>query len=103
MKALPRSFRLVALLLLALGAGMTVATPARAESAPEEVDPAARKEASERFRRGVKLYRDADYVAALVEFKRAYELAPNFRVLYNLGQTSRQLKDYAAALDAYSL
>jgi hypothetical protein len=65
----------------------------------ENADP--RAEASERFRRGVKLYKDGDFVAALVEFKRAYELEPNYRVLYNLGQTSRELKDYAPALQAF--
>lgn len=58
-------------------------------------------EASERFQRGVKLYKALDFAAALVEFKRAYELDPNYRVLYNLGQTSRELRDYAAALVAY--
>lgn len=65
----------------------------------ENADPSV--EASERFRRGVKLYKDGDFVAALVEFKRAYELEPNYRVLYNLGQTSSGLKDYAAALQAF--
>lgn len=79
-----------------------VAFAATTWSAPAMADEKeARKEASEHFRRGVGLYRDADYVAALVEFKRAYELAPNYRVLYNLGQTSRELKDYASALTAY--
>lgn len=46
-------------------------------------------------------YKDGDFTAAYVEFKRAYELAPNYRVLFNLGQTSRELKDYAAALSAF--
>jgi tetratricopeptide (TPR) repeat protein len=68
----------------------------KSEQAP---DPSV--EASERFQRGVKLYKALDFEAALVEFKRAYELDPNYRVLYNLGQTSRELKDYAAALVAY--
>jgi len=96
----PRS-RLAAIALIACtGLVTTFSNPAAADdaaAAPKE----ARKEASERFRRGVKLYRDADYVAALIEFKRAYALSPNYRVLYNLGQTSRELKDYAAALTSY--
>lgn len=58
-------------------------------------------DASERFRSGVAFYKDGDFTAAQVEFKRAYELSPNYRVLYNLGQTSRELKDYAAALAAF--
>jgi PEGA domain len=91
---------LVALFAAALGLFAAVpAAHADDDEAEEDGDP--RAEASERFRRGVDLYKDRDYVAALVEFKRAYELAPNYRVLYNLGQTSRELKDYASALVAY--
>jgi tetratricopeptide (TPR) repeat protein len=54
-------------------------------------------EAGKRFNAGVTLYSEADYRAALVEFKRAYEIAPNPAVLYNIGQTQYQLQDYAAA------
>ncbi len=89
-------------LVVLLGA-LALAVPSTGHAADDDTeesdDPT--EEASERFRRGVKLYKDEDYVAALVEFKRAYELAPNYRVLYNLGQTSRGLKDYASALVAY--
>jgi len=58
-------------------------------------------EASERFRAGVQFYKDHDYEAALVAFKRAYELDPNYRVLFNLGQASQELNDYASALKAF--
>lgn len=58
-------------------------------------------EARSRFQRGVELFKDNDYRAALIEFKRAYELAPNYKVLYNLGQTSLELQDYASALRAF--
>lgn len=54
-------------------------------------------EAGKRFNAGVALYNEADYTAALVEFKRAYAIAPNFVVLYNIGQTHYQLQDYANA------
>ena len=57
-------------------------------------------EAAKHFQRGVQLYGEADYHAALVEFRRAYELAPNPTVLYNVGQTYYQLQNYAAALVA---
>jgi hypothetical protein len=56
------------------------------------------KEASKHFQRGVALYGEADYRAALVEFRKAYEIAPNATVLYNIGQTYYQLQNYAAAL-----
>jgi PEGA domain/Tetratricopeptide repeat len=60
------------------------------------------KQAGEHFDRGVGLYGEADYRAALVEFKRAYEIAPNAAVLYNLGQTYFQLQNYASALDSFT-
>jgi len=53
------------------------------------------------FRRGVDFFKEGDYRAALIEFKRAYELAPNYKVLYNLGQTSLELQDYASALRSF--
>jgi tetratricopeptide repeat protein len=56
------------------------------------------KEAGKHFQRGVTLYTEADYRAALVEFRRAYEIAPNAAVLYNIGETYYQLQNYAAAL-----
>ncbi|HEX9294725.1 MAG TPA: hypothetical protein VF881_02790 [Polyangiaceae bacterium] len=54
-----------------------------------------------RFRRGVDFFKEGDYRAALIEFKRAYELAPNYKLLYNLGQTSLELQDYASALRSF--
>jgi hypothetical protein len=58
-------------------------------------------QASRHFQRGVSLYGEADYRAALVEFKRAYALAPNAAVLYNVGETQYQLQDYAGALATF--
>jgi hypothetical protein len=59
------------------------------------------RQASQHFQRGVALYGEADYRAALVEFKRAYTLAPNPAVLYNIGETEYQLQDYAGALTSF--
>jgi hypothetical protein len=59
------------------------------------------KEAGKHFQRGVSLYSEADYRAALVEFRRAYEIAPNAAVLYNIGQAYFQLQNYAAALATF--
>jgi hypothetical protein len=58
----------------------------------------ATKEAGKLFQRGVALYNETDYRAALVEFQRAYDIAPNSAVLYNIGETYFQLQNYAAAL-----
>ncbi len=60
------------------------------------------EEAQLRFRRGVDLYTEGDFSGALVELKRAYELVPNFRILFNLGQVSYQSHDYAAAFEFLS-
>lgn len=62
--------------------------------------PKAIEEGRVRFTRGVELFRDNDYPAALVEFRRAYDVAPSWRILYNIGQSYLQLQDYASALDA---
>jgi tetratricopeptide (TPR) repeat protein len=73
--------------------------PSRAQpSAPPSA--AAMKDAEMHFRRGVALYKDGDSAGALVEFRRAYELSPNYRLLYNIGQTYYQLQRYAEALKA---
>jgi hypothetical protein len=67
------------------------ATPARAN-----VD-----QAQERYKRALDLFNDGSYDAALLEFRRAYELAPNYRVLYNIALVNVQLNDYAGALNAF--
>jgi hypothetical protein len=58
-------------------------------------------EAKSHFQRAVELFHEADFRAALIEFQRAYDAAPNYKVLYNLGQTSLELQDYAGALKAF--
>jgi tetratricopeptide (TPR) repeat protein len=54
-------------------------------------------EAKQRFDRGFELYEEGEYPLALIEFNRAYELVPNYRVLYNIGQVCIQLGQYANA------
>ena len=39
--------------------------------------------------------------AALVELRRAYELAPSYKLLFNIGQVHLQKSDYASALDSF--
>ena len=87
-----RLFLLVVLATAAVAAG----GPLRAFADPAAPSPVG--EARKHFRRGVTLYGESDYRGALVEFKRAYELAPNAVVLYNIGETYYQLQNYAAAL-----
>jgi hypothetical protein len=70
----------------------------RADDAP--INPVLR-EAASHFERGVKLYEELDWRAALIEFERAYSIAPHYAVLYNIGQSRYQLQDYAGALSAF--
>ncbi|HKO90565.1 MAG TPA: PEGA domain-containing protein [Polyangiaceae bacterium] len=57
--------------------------------------------AREHFLRGVELYRSGAYDASLAEFTRAYEAAPNYRILYNLAQIRAQQQDYVQALELF--
>ena len=58
-------------------------------------------DADRHFRRGVDLYEDGDMSAAMVEFARAYQLVPHYKILYNLGQVAYQRKDYVQSLDYF--
>jgi len=83
---------------------VTAAGPLRlAQGAPAAPAPVRsdREEARTRFQHGVELFRDGDPRAALIEFRRAYELAPNFRVLFNIGQASFEAQDYPSAVLAF--
>lgn len=62
-----------------------------------------RVQARARFDRGVRLYEEGDYGVALEEFQRAYELAPSYHVLYNVGQLYFQLDRFAEAYRALRL
>jgi Tetratricopeptide repeat len=80
--------------------------PAPAASTPTAATPVAStpasgdrggEEASTRFKRGLQLFDEGDYTLALVEFERAYQLAPNYRALYNIALVDIQLGRYADA------
>ena len=58
-------------------------------------------EGRERFKRGVELFRSGDSRAALIEFKRAYEVAPSYKIQFNIGQACADLQDYACARRAF--
>lgn len=60
-----------------------------------------RAQASAQFRLGVARYQAASYAEALAAFEAAYALAPNFHVLYNIGQTRLSLADYLGAARSY--
>jgi hypothetical protein len=62
---------------------------------------AATEEAGAHFRRGIELFKEADFRGALIELRRANQIAPSFRVLYNIGQCYLELQDYAGALRSF--
>lgn len=55
------------------------------------------QKALQHFQRGVALYQEGDFERALFEFQNAYDAAPTYRVLYNIGVTQVELHDYAGA------
>jgi hypothetical protein len=54
------------------------------------------------YERGLQLFNEENYDAALFEFERAYELAPSYKILYNMGRIQRQQNNYAAAIRSYA-
>jgi hypothetical protein len=80
----------------ALLAALLAAAPAVAQTKPAPAGDL--DEARQRFQRGVELYKEGSFDAALAEFNKAYELAPNYRVLFNLAQVQTERHDYVTAL-----
>ncbi len=76
---------------------LTWAGPAWAQSGPPEPQAVA----AEHFERGLELYQEGSLDAALVEFERAYEVVPDYRVLYNLAQVQMQRGDYVSSIDLF--
>lgn len=64
-------------------------------------DEAVRREAAARYRRAIELFDEGDLKLALLEFRRAHELSPDFRVLYNIAVVLDRLGKYAESVKAY--
>src|SRR6185437_16521309 len=76
---------------IALLAGPASGAGARADKA----------EARRHFQVGVAAAESGVYAEAVVEFTRAYELSPNFAVLYNIAKAQEALGDEPAALATF--
>ncbi|HVY25063.1 MAG TPA: hypothetical protein VHB79_00875 [Polyangiaceae bacterium] len=76
------------------------ATPAQAQDGAPAAEHAAAQDA---HRRALELFDHGQYSEALAEFKRAYNLAPSFRIQYNIGLSQVALGDPAAAVDAFDI
>ncbi len=75
-----------------LALSVLAAVPALAQSA------SAKKQAGAHYQRGVGLFKEGDYGAALAEFRAAYDAVPSWEVLYNIGLTERRLFKYGSAV-----
>lgn len=54
--------------------------------------------ARDHYRRALRLYKQRAYESALVEFQKANEIAPSYRIHYNIAQVHQELGDYASAM-----
>lgn len=57
---------------------------------------------SQHYEKGVGFFRAGAFDAAVIEFEAAYKAGGNFKHLYNIGVCRQELKDFPAALDAYT-
>lgn len=88
----------VVVVLLLLLVARSVVHAESGKSPPSEADLA---RASSHFQQGVQLFQEDAFRAALVEFQRAYRIAPDYRLLYNIGQTKLRLQDYLGSVQSY--
>ncbi len=63
--------------------------------------PAGSGEAEAAFNAGKQHYHDKDYTAAAAAFRRAHALRPNWKLLYNIGQSEAAAKRYGLAVEAF--
>jgi tetratricopeptide (TPR) repeat protein len=85
----------VAAALAALAGGAAEGAPAPSLEDPSVV------EARGHFQRGVQLFHEASYDASLAEFRKAYQVAPSYRLLYNIAQVDQELHDYVGAFKSF--
>lgn len=79
-----------------------LAAPRLAHAQAPEPSAADRSAAQEAYRHALELFDAGRHAEALVDFKRAYALAPAFRILYNIGLCQAALGDSLAAVEAFS-
>jgi tetratricopeptide (TPR) repeat protein len=76
-----------------------VAGVASAQNNSTSTGSSAATEARVHFERGVELYGEGSFDAALAEFERANQIAPNYKLLYNLAQVQAERHEYVAAVN----
>src|SRR6185503_14219450 len=91
---------LVAALLAASLAPQAAAQPKGDEDVPGGSEGNV-EEARKHFNEGVRLSGIGRVQEALDEFQKSYDIVPSWRILYNIGQTSRHVRDNARSLAAF--
>src|SRR5689334_10179045 len=66
-------------------------------SAQQQPSPKALAEARQRYDKGKQLYSEGAFDAALAELQRSYELAPSYKILYNIALVQRARNDFAGS------
>jgi hypothetical protein len=94
---------LAALLAQALPAGPALAQTARGDTTPptSASAPAMTDEARASYERGLRLYADRDYAAAIAEFHAGYAIDPRREFLFAEAQAKRLAGDCAGAVGLY--
>jgi tetratricopeptide (TPR) repeat protein len=83
---------------LIIAAGLLLLlTPTTVAAGPADNSNAVEK-ARASFHQGVQLYNEGSFEAALAEFRKAYQLFPNYRLHYNIAQTYFDLHDYVSSM-----
>lgn len=90
----------IALSSLLVATQSAVAHAQSADASAVSAEPPHVLQARQHFTQGLKLYKDGDFDAALVQFERAYSTKPNYKVLYNIAQSYFELRQYVEARDA---
>jgi hypothetical protein len=87
--------------ILFLAASLALLAPLWPPGSPQLAHADDKAEASRHFKLGVRLYAETKYDEALIEFQRAYELAPHPSVLYNIAVSHRELSHYGEAIQYF--
>lgn len=72
-----------------------------AAEAQQQPSAKALAEARQRYDKGKQLYAEGAFDAALAELQRSYDLAPSYKLLYNIALVQRARNDFAGSLAAY--
>ncbi len=70
-------------------------------SAVSAEDTSVDKEAKAAFSEGLEFFRSEKYTEAASSFRRAYNIKPNWKILYNVGQSYAASKNHGLALEAF--